>query len=586
VWQSDDPAYPRTEVYGSIAELEEAFGVKVSDLHRPMIDELVRPNPDDPTGRSTMRRVPDVLDCWFESGAMPFAQQHYPFENKERFEQSFPGDFIVEYEAQTRGWFYTLMVLSTSLFDRAPFRNCVCHGVVLGDDNQKQSKRLKNYPDPVGVLSTHGADALRWFMMSSPLMKGGRPGHGQGRFRHRQDGAPDHTAAVERLFVLHLYANIDEVRGALRYDSDNLLDRYILAKTREGHPRAPEEPRCLRSPERLRIRLALHRLRSTTGTSVTGATASGPTRPMIPGTSRRRMTRSTRVSSSPCRALAPLVPLISERIYEGLTEGDEGAASVHLTDWPTRWRSRPRTCWSSGWISPAPYARPRSRFAKLASYASACRSPRLTVAHPDSALLESLSDLIAGEVNVKSVVLTQDISAFGTREIKVDASLGKVYGAKMKDVFTAQRSGNWTMREDGSVEIAGIVLKKGQYEMRLRTAEGIAAESFDAWRGVVALDTRVTDELMAEGWARDVVRLVQNARKQSRFDLTDRIRIAVQAHGPLHSALQAHREYIQRETLAVRMDFDAELPKDGDGVFGDMLDGEKLSLAISRVTAG
>ena len=121
VWQSDDPTYPRIDVYGSIAELEKDFGVTVKDLHKPFIDSLTRPNPDDPTGKSTMRRVEDVFDCWFESGSMPYGQVHYPFENKKWFENHFPADFIVEYSAQTRGWFYTLMVLSTALFDRPPF---------------------------------------------------------------------------------------------------------------------------------------------------------------------------------------------------------------------------------------------------------------------------------------------------------------------------------------------------------------------------------------------------------------------------------------------------------------------------------
>ncbi|CAN0602125.1 unnamed protein product, partial [Ectocarpus sp. 12 AP-2014] len=149
VWQSDDPQYPRLDVYGSIAELEEDFGVKITDLHKPYIDDLVRPNPDDPTGKSMMRRVSDVFDCWFESGSMPYGQAHYPFENKEWFENHFPADFIVEYSAQTRGWFYTLMVLSTALFDRPPFLNCICHGVILDATGQKLSKRLNNYADPL-----------------------------------------------------------------------------------------------------------------------------------------------------------------------------------------------------------------------------------------------------------------------------------------------------------------------------------------------------------------------------------------------------------------------------------------------------
>ncbi|HEX6325305.1 MAG TPA: isoleucine--tRNA ligase, partial [Jiangellaceae bacterium] len=146
VWVSDDPAHPRVDVYGSLAELERDFGVKVNDLHRPNVDELTRANPDDPTGRSTMRRVPEVLDCWFESGSMPFAQVHYPFENREWFEHHYPGDFIVEYIGQTRGWFYTLHVLATALFDRPAFRNCVAHGILLGEDGRKMSKSLRNYP--------------------------------------------------------------------------------------------------------------------------------------------------------------------------------------------------------------------------------------------------------------------------------------------------------------------------------------------------------------------------------------------------------------------------------------------------------
>ena len=173
VWESDDPNYPRIDVYGSLDELEADFGVRPTDLHRPYIDELTRPNPDDPTGKSTMRRVPEVFDCWFESGSMPYAQVHYPFENKEWFESHFPADFIVEYINQTRGWFYTLHVLSTALFDRPPFRNAIAHGIVLAENGDKLSKRLKNYPDPEEMFATVGADALRWYLMASPIVRGG-----------------------------------------------------------------------------------------------------------------------------------------------------------------------------------------------------------------------------------------------------------------------------------------------------------------------------------------------------------------------------------------------------------------------------
>jgi isoleucyl-tRNA synthetase len=173
VWKSDDPRYPRIDVYGSVEQLQADFGVTINDLHRPLVDDLVRPNPDDPTGQSMMRRVPEVLDCWFESGSMPFAQVHYPFENQAWFDDHFPGDFIVEYIGQTRGWFYTMHVLATALFDRPAFRTCMAHGIVLGSDGAKMSKSLRNYPDPYEMFDKHGSDAMRWFLMSSPILRGG-----------------------------------------------------------------------------------------------------------------------------------------------------------------------------------------------------------------------------------------------------------------------------------------------------------------------------------------------------------------------------------------------------------------------------
>ena len=160
VWVSDDPAHPRVDVYGSLEELKADFGDYPRDdkgevnMHRPWIDNLTRPNPDDPTGKSTMRRITDVLDCWFESGSMPFAQFHYPFENKEFFEQHFPCDYIVEYIGQTRGWFYTLHIMATALFDKPAYKNVICHGIVLGSDGQKMSKHLRNYPDVNGVFDS------------------------------------------------------------------------------------------------------------------------------------------------------------------------------------------------------------------------------------------------------------------------------------------------------------------------------------------------------------------------------------------------------------------------------------------------
>jgi isoleucyl-tRNA synthetase len=163
VWKSDNPNFPRIDVFGSIAEIKEKTGFDVDNLHKPYIDDVVYPNPDDPSGKTMMRRVSDVFDCWFESGSMPYAQIHYPFENKEWFENHFPADFIVEAMDQTRGWFYTLTVLSTALHNRPAFKNCICTGLLMAEGGQKLSKRLKNYPDPNDILDTIGSDALRWF---------------------------------------------------------------------------------------------------------------------------------------------------------------------------------------------------------------------------------------------------------------------------------------------------------------------------------------------------------------------------------------------------------------------------------------
>lgn len=173
VWKSDDPKYPHVDVFGSIEEIKAKTGIEVTDLHKPYIDDVVYPNPKDPAGKSMMRRVSDVFDCWFESGSMPYAQVHYPFENKEWFENHFPADFIVEAMDQTRGWFYTLTVLSTALHQRPAFKNCVCTGLLMAEGGQKLSKRLKNYPDPAMVLDSMGSDTLRWFLVSSPVLKGG-----------------------------------------------------------------------------------------------------------------------------------------------------------------------------------------------------------------------------------------------------------------------------------------------------------------------------------------------------------------------------------------------------------------------------
>jgi isoleucyl-tRNA synthetase len=573
VWQSDDPAYPRIDVYGSLDEIERDFGVRPTDLHKPAIDELVRPNPDDPTGRSMMRRVPEVLDVWFDSGSMPFAQLHYPFENKERFEANFPADFIVEYVAQTRGWFYTLMVLSTALFDRAPFRTAVCHGVVLDENKQKLSKRLRNYPDPMEVFDEYGADALRWYMISSPLLSGGdlsipREGSGIGQAL-RQAIIPLWNA----YYFFTLYANIDGYRATARTDQRGVLDRYVLAKTRE-------------LVEQVEARLDANDL--------PGAYAA------VPGyidalnnwyirRGRARFWREAEdadkrdaydtlytVLTTVTRVLAPLLPFIAERIYKNLT----GETSVHLSDWPD----------AAALPAERDLVRRMDQVREICAAVMSLREAKslrtrlplrtVTIAHPDAAALEEYRALVADEVNVKQVVLSDDPMAMGERQLKVNPQIGKRIGGKMKEVMAAQRSGDWRLTVAGGVAIAGIELGPEDFALRVLTPEGLDSEPFDGGSGVVVLDTRVYEDLEREGWARDFVRLVQQTRKDAGLDVTDRIRLAARVPEHVAGAIDEHREHVCRETLAVDLALGADVP--GGYTAQHKLSGAPVTIALAR----
>ncbi|MBU3750770.1 MAG: isoleucine--tRNA ligase, partial [Mycobacterium sp.] len=332
VWVSDDPAYPRIDVYGSLDELMRDFGVRPTNLHRPYIDELTRPNPDDPTGAATMRRIEDVFDVWFDSGSMPYGQVHYPFENQDWFagvdsvdpdkhvDGHFPGDFIVEYIGQTRGWFYTLHVLATALFDRPAFSTCVSHGIVLGDDGQKMSKSLRNYPDPMQVFDTYGADAMRWYLLSSAILRGSD-------FSVTEHGIRDTVRQVllpfwNSWYFLSLYANAEGVRGSVDTSSSHVLDRYILAKTRSLIECVTQDldaydlfSACVRVRDFLDV-LTNWYIRRSRDRFWSGETEAVNT------------LHTTLVVL--CRVTAPLLPLLTDEIYRGLVPDQ----SVHLTDWP------------------------------------------------------------------------------------------------------------------------------------------------------------------------------------------------------------------------------------------------------------
>ena len=568
VWKSDDPEYPRVDVYGSIEELERDFDVEITDLHRPFIDDLTRPNPDDPTGQSTMRRVPEVLDCWFESGSMPFAQQHYPFENKQQFEENFPADFIVEYIGQTRGWFYTLHVLATALFDQPAFENVICHGIVLDGEGRKQSKRLRNYPDPLEMFEKVGSDAMRWFLVASPVLRGEN-------LRVEEDG----SQIVEQIRVVlnpiwsafyffTLYANADGVHGTLRTDSGHLLDRYVLAKTRilveqvqdaldryELSDAADAVLDFLEALNNWYIRRSRDRFwaptpeRDANGGGVEGSQAAEE--------SDKRDAYDTlyTVLVTVSKVLAPLLPFLTEEIHGALTDG----GSVHLEDWPD----------PADFPADEELAANMDRARDVVTAALNLREDAglrarlplstLTVAgHGVQGLSEGLLELVADEVNVKAVDVREDVGELGTFQLKPNGrTIGPKLGPDTQKVIRAAKAGDWEVHDDGSATVATWTLAPEDFELALQPAEGVTARALRTNDAVVSLDTEVTPELAAEGLARDLVRAIQQARRDEGLDVSDRITLTLHAADDLHDQLRPHGAYVAEQVLAVDLDWSA-----------------------------
>jgi isoleucyl-tRNA synthetase len=551
VWRSDDPEYPRIDVYGSLAELEADFGVRPSDLHRPAVDELTRPNPDDPTGRSTMRRVTDVLDCWFESGSMPFAQVHYPFENEEWFDSHFPGDFIVEYIGQTRGWFYTLHVLAVALFDRPAFSNCLAHGVLLGDDGQKMSKRLRNYPDPEAMFDEHGADAMRWFLMSSPIMRGGDMVVDEKGIREAVRSAL--LPLWNAWYFFSLYANADGRRASVgRTSSDNVLDRYILASLSAvvtavtAALEAYDLSGACSAIESFLDRLTNWYIRRSRDRFWgTGAGREADTQDAFD-------TLGT-VLDVLCRLAAPLLPLTTESVWQGLT----GGPSVHLTDWP-----------EAGDLPEDPSLVERMDLVReVCSAAHSVRKANglrarlplseLIVASTSEAALSlgEFADLIRDEVNVRSVQFSGSPDRYATAKLTVVFKVAAPrLGDRTQACAAAARAGDWELLAGGRARVGTVELEEGEFEMRVTPLDEATTRALPGDAGVVVVDTVVTPALELEGRARDLVREIQRLRREAGLDVTDRVAVEVAGGAALADAVEAYGDWIAEQVLAISLE--------------------------------
>ncbi len=539
----------------SVAELEKLSGQKVTDLHKHMIDGILIKKDG-----KTYKRTPEVLDCWFESGAMPYAQQHYPFENKAHFEANFPAHFIAEGLDQTRGWFYTLMVLSTALFKKPAFKNVVVNGLVLAEDGLKMSKRLKNYPDPLHVVHEYGADALRLYMINSPVVKAES-------LRFSEEGVKH---ALRHLLIplwnsysfFVTYANIDQWEpGTSKLgESENLLDRWIessLANLCQEVTAAMDNYDLQRA-----VRPFVAFIEDLTNWYIRR--------------SRRRFWKSEddddkqqayatlyHVLIELCKIAAPFTPFIAEEIYRNLRT-DDMPESVHLCDFPTAAGAKRNAALETQMrivmdvVSMGHQLR-KDRDVKV-------RQPlrRLDVVSRDSGLLNQVGELkqiIAEELNVREVVFGDDETSLATLSAKANfKTLGKKFGKQVQQINLAvQKLSAKDLHTIASGE--GLVLKTGGETFELTPEdivveripkEGLAVQSQGAL--VVALDLELDDDLIREGLARELVNNVQQMRKAHGFEVTDRIHLKISSDEAIREAVSAFEDYIQSEVLALSLE--------------------------------
>jgi isoleucyl-tRNA synthetase len=569
VWECSGDACEQVRVLGSFEEIESASGIKLTDLHKEFLDEITLSC--DQCG-STMHRVPEVLDCWFESGSMPYGQCHYPFENKEWFNHHFPADFIVEYPGQIRGWFYYLHVLSTALMDRPSFKNCLVHGTLLAEDGNKISKSLKNYTDPMQLIERYGADAVRVYLLSSPAAA-------MQDLNFKDEGIEEQIRNVMlplwnaySFFVT--YANIDGFRGNPDHvpDPANLLDRWILAMLYSTEKELAEAFSTYHLNKSLSPVLSF--IEDLTNWYIRRSRERFYAKDM---TEDKKDAYETLyyVLITMMKLLAPSAPFISEKIFCNLTD----VKSVHLQPWP----QVPDHFHDDRLISEIKIVRIITTLGL-----SLRQKLKLKVKQPLAAVhialprgieasdLERQFDVIKDELRVKELEVIDDPSHLATLRGTPNARvLGPIYGKEVQHIIKAAREGH--LREEGDKVIVfnadkEWTLDRDQVEIGYQGRDGldVASES-----GIlVALDAEVTDELREEGIARELNRLIQNMRKEAGYEVSDRITLSID--GPLESSWQ---EWLAEMTLATLSELS---DSDADAMVSHEVDGRTFSLKVCK----
>ena len=552
VWQCEDCG--ENVCVGSREELEKLSGKKVTDLHKHFVDEITIKCK---CGKE-MKRVPEVLDCWFESGAMPYAQNHYPFENKEYFESHFPAKFISEGLDQTRGWFYTLTVLAAALFDRPAFENCVVNGLVLASDGKKMSKSLRNYTDPVLVIQQFGADALRLFLMHSAAVKADD-------LKYTDDGVRDILKGIliplwnsYSFFVT--YANIDNITPTGHAFDENLpvnpLDRWLLSITQK--------------------------LKSDVSVALDNYDLSGAIDPIISyidqlnnwyiRRSRRRFWKSENDSDKTeayealyialktfSQVAAPFIPFITESMWQNL-RNDEDPISVHLSDYPVAEENKRDFAleFKMDTVQKAVSMGRSLRSQYNLKNRQPLRSVEFVTRNPEEkAVLLEMEESIREELNVKKVVFHEREDELVEYSAKANFKvLGKELGPLMKAasavIAALDQSSIQSILEGGtlSIDVEGKTVELTEEKIIVERHEKAALKVVNDGTLTVALDSEITEELKLEGYVRDFVRGIQNLRKESGFEVTDRIEITASGNETLEKAFNMFADYISSETLA------------------------------------
>ena len=546
---------------GSVAELEALSGEKVTDLHKHFVDKIVIKKDG-----KTYRRTPEVLDCWFESGSMPYAQQHYMGGDNGSVDSFFPADFIAEGLDQTRGWFYTLMVLGTCLFDKSPYRNVIVNGLVLAEDGKKMSKRLKNYPDPTKMLDTYGADAIRLYMIYSPVVRAENLKFSENGVRQLMRDLLIPWWNAYSFFVT--YANVDgfDDKEVVLPESPNVLDRWIVSsmETLIADVTAAMDAYDLQKSVRPFVKF----VEDLTNWYIRR--------------SRRRFWKSTNDGDKLCayrtlryvlvqlsKVAAPFTPFIAEEIYRNL-KGAGDPDSVHLCDFPTA-------------NAAARDLALERRMADVQTVVELGRRLRadndLKVRQPLSALkvaggdVAGLEELIEDELNVKSVVYVADETELCDVSYKANfKTLGRKCGAKMKAVAAAIAA---MKGFSGRAEVEGVeILPEDVLVTRAPKAGLVVASEGPV---VAGLETALTPELVAEGLAREFVSHVQAMRKEADFEVTQRIDLTVDTDAEARAAIEAHAGYVKNETLALSLVFAA-----ADGGEKASLNGHDATILVKK----